>query len=577
MLWVGKPCVALADGAPDYLLWKSAVMNTRSEPYDVIVIGAGFAGMYAVYKFRQLGLRVLAYEKGSDVGGVWYWNRYPGARCDCESYYYSYSFSKELEAEWEWSLHYSEQPEILSYLSHVADRFSLRDNIQFDTCVESAVFDEATQMWKIFTSRGDRVGTRFVVSAAGCLSEVQRPDIPGIATFDGEVHFTATWPKEGVNFSGMRVGVIGTGASGVQVIPRIAKEARQLTVFQRTANWVIPVWNAPMKAEFKEWVKAHYSEIRKTCLRSGGGVPFVITETPFTAVPDELRQQTLEKAWRVGGTRFLTQSFSDLVTNPDANAAAAAFVANYIRTVVADPAVADMLVPTDHPLGTKRPPMDDDYYATFNRPNVRLVDIRREPIREIVGKNLRTAESSFELDALVLATGFDAITGALRAIDIRGRKGVGLREKWATGARSYLGLAVAGFPNLFTITGPFSPSVFANMPTAIEQHVDWIAECLNFMRAREYSTVEAVVDAEDRWVEHAAELVKGTLYPKANSWFLGANIPGKPREFGVYIGGFSNYRERCNLIAQNGYEGFAFEKLHSQARKTGSAHAGEPS
>jgi cyclohexanone monooxygenase len=552
-------------------------MNTRSEPYDVVVIGAGFAGMYAVYKFRELGFRVLAYEKGSDVGGVWYWNRYPGARCDCESYYYSYSFSKELQDEWEWSLHYSEQPEILSYLSHVADRFSLRDNIQFDTSVKSAIFDEATSTWEIVTSRGDRVTARFVVSAAGCLSEVQRPDIPGIATFDGDVHYTANWPKDGVDFTGMRVGVIGTGASGVQAIPRIAKQAKQLTVFQRTANWVIPVWNAPMKAEFVQWVKAHYDEIREACLRSGGGVPFPASETAGADAPAALRQEILEKAWRVGGTRFFAQSFSDLVTNPDSNAAVAAFVANYIRTVVADPAVAEMLIPHDHPIGTKRPPMDDDYYATFNRANVRLVDIRKAPIVEVAGHTLRTAEESFELDALVLATGFDAMTGPLLAIDIRGRDGVGLRDKWAMGPRSYLGLAVAGFPNLFTITGPFSPSVLANMPTAIEQHVDWIAECLTYMRAHDFSAFEAVVDAEDKWVEHTATLANGTLYLKANSWYVGANIPGKPREFSVYLGGFSNYRDRCNVIAQNDYEGFTFETLRAQARNTEGAHAGERS
>ena len=400
---------------------------------------------------------------------------------------------------------------------------------------------------------------------------MQRPDIPGTATFKGDVHYTAKWPKDGVDFTGMRVGIIGTGASGVQAVPRIAKEAKQLTVFQRTANWVIPVWNAPMKAEFVQWVKAHYSEIRETCLRSGGGVPFEASVTPGATAPAGLRQEILEKAWRVGGTRFFAQSFSDLVTDPDANAAAAAFVANYIRTVVKDPAVAETLIPRDHPIGTKRPPMDDDYYATFNRPNVRLVDIRKAPIVEVAGHTLRTADESFELDALVLATGFDAMTGPLMAIDIRGRNGVALRDKWAMGPRSYLGLAVAGFPNLFTITGPFSPSVLANMPTAIEQHVDWIAECLDHMRAHAYSAVEAVVGAEDSWVEHTAALANGTLYVKANSWYLGANIPGKPREFSVYLGGFGNYRERCNQIAQSGYEGFTFETSRSHTRNTASA------
>jgi cation diffusion facilitator CzcD-associated flavoprotein CzcO len=532
-------------------------MSERTSDYDVVVIGAGFAGLYALYKFRELGFRVLVFEKGGDVGGVWYWNRYPGARCDCESYYYSYSFSKELQAEWDWSLHYSEQPEILSYLSHVADRFSLRPHIRFDTAVKAATFDEKSARWTIEPSEGEPVRAKFVVSAAGCLSEIQQPDIPGLKSFPGKIFYTAAWPPEGVNFAGQRVGVIGTGASGVQAIPRIAKEAKHLTVFQRTANWVVPVWNAPMKAEFVDWVKTHYDEIRQMCLNSGGGVPFEVSHTRATDVSSAEQQRILEKAWAVGGTRFFAQSFSDLLTEQHANDAAAQFVAKYIRTVVKDLVVAEMLIPTDHPIGTKRPPMDDDYYLTFNRPNVTLVDIRRSPIVAIEGRTVRTKDSSHELDALVLATGFDAITGPLLAIDIRGRGGVSLRDKWASGARTYLGLGTQGFPNLFIITGPLSPSVLANMPTAIEQHVDWIADCLSYMREHNVSVIEATKDAEDRWVSHTAEVAMGTLYPKANSWYLGSNIPGKPRQFGVYLGGFNNYRERCNAIAASGYEGFA--------------------
>jgi cyclohexanone monooxygenase len=531
-------------------------MSQTPEQYDVVVVGAGFAGMYALYKFRALGFRVKAYEKGSDVGGVWYWNRYPGARCDCESYYYSYSFSKELQAEWDWSLHYSEQPEILSYLSHVADRFSLRPDIEFDTAVTVATFDEAAARWNVTTSKGERVTARFIVSAAGCLSEIQRPDIPGLGSFAGEVFYTAAWPPQGVDFTGKKVGVIGTGASGVQAIPRIARQATHLTVFQRTANWVVPVWNGPMKAEFVDWVKSHYDEIRQNCLDSGGGVPFEVSHTRAAEVSPAERQRILEKAWAVGGTRFFAQSFSDLLTDQFANDAAAQFVAKYVRNIVKDPAIAETLIPTDHPLGTKRPPMDDDYYATFNRPNVTLVDIRRHPIVGIDKKTLRTDGVSYELDALVLATGFDAITGPLLAIDIRGRGGVSLRDKWVDGARTYLGLGTAGFPNLFIITGPLSPSVLANMPTAIEQHVDWIADCLTHLRDRQIAVIEASKDAEDRWVAHTAEVAHGTLYPKANSWYLGSNIPGKPRQFGVYLGGFNNYRERCNAVAQNAYEGF---------------------
>ena len=533
--------------------------GTKKNDYDVVVIGAGFAGMYALYKFRELGFRVLAYEKGSDVGGVWYWNRYPGARCDCESYYYSYSFSKELQAEWDWSLHYSEQPEILSYLSHVADRFSLRPDIRFNTAVKAATFDERSGRWTVVPSQGDTITTQFIVTAAGCLSEIQQPDIPGLKSFAGRIYYTAAWPPEGVDFSGQRVGVIGTGASGVQAIPRIAKEAKHLTVFQRTANWVVPVWNTPMKAEFVDWVKSHYDEIRQNCLNSGGGVPFEVSHTRAKDVSPTERQRILEKAWAVGGTRFFAQSFADLLTDQHANDAAQQFVAKYIRAIVKDPVVAETLIPTDHPIGTKRPPMDDDYYLTFNRPNVTLVDIRRSPILGIDGETLRTKDSVHELDAIVLATGFDAITGPLLAIDIRGRGGARLRDKWAAGARTYLGLGTAGFPNFFTVTGPLSPSVLANMPTAIEQHVDWIADCLTFMRARDLSVIEATKDAEDGWVSHTAEVAMGTLYPKANSWYLGSNIPGKPRQFGVYLGGFNNYRERCNAIAANRYEGFALD------------------
>jgi cyclohexanone monooxygenase len=536
-------------------------MAVKPERYDVIVIGAGFAGMYAVYKFRQLGFRVLAYEKGDDVGGVWYWNRYPGARCDCESYYYSYSFSKELQDEWDWSLHYSEQPEILSYLCHVADRFSLRPNIQFGTKLESATFDESAGNWTIRTSRGDVVTSKFIVSAAGCLSKVQHPDIPGLKTFAGDVLYTAVWPKESVDFTGRRVGVIGTGASGVQAIPRIARQAEHLTVFQRTANWVIPVWNAPMKAEFVEWVKSHYDQIRDTCLKSGGAVPFAVSRTRAKDVAPAERQAILERAWAVGGTRFFAQSFSDLLSDQEANDAAAQFVARYIRSIVKEPAIAELLTPTDHPIGTKRPPMDDDYYATFNRPNVTLVDIRRYPLGSIEGNTLRTTAGAYELDALVLATGFDAISGPLMAIDITGRNGAKLKQKWVVGAKTYLGLGTAGFPNLFMVTGPLSPSVLANMPTAIEQHVDWIADCLTYMRDQGLSTIEATADAEAKWVSHTADVAQGTLYPKANSWYLGSNVPGKPRQFDVYLGGFNNYRERCNDVASNGYQGFAFESV----------------
>jgi cyclohexanone monooxygenase len=520
------------------------------------VIGAGFAGLYAVHKFVSLGFSVAGYEKGEDVGGVWYWNRYPGARCDCESYYYSYSFSKELEQDWSWSLKYSEQPEILKYLSHVADRFDLRKHFRFSTAVEKLHFSDETGLWTVHGSDGAATTARFVVSAAGCLSEIQRPDIPGLEKFEGEILYTAAWPREGADLSGKRVAVIGTGASGVQAISRIAPVAEQLTVFQRTANWVIPVWNAPMSAEFDRWVKEHYGEIRERCLASQGGVPFGPPEAAALELTGERQQALLNKYWELGGTRFFS-AFTDAFTNIEANEIVCEFVRAYIRRVVKDPAIATALIPTDHPIGTKRPPMDDDYYATFNRDNVALVDLRKTPITGFTERALLTKRKAFDIDVLVLATGFDAITGPLLAMNVKGKNGRNLREEWAEGARSYLGLGVAGFPNLFTITGPLSPSVLANMPTAVEQHVDWIADCLTYMRAHHATRIEPTPQAQAEWVDHVATVADRSLYTRANSWYLGSNIPGKPRQFGVYIGGFSNYRQRCDAVAQRGYEGFA--------------------
>ncbi len=530
--------------------------------FDAIVIGSGFAGLYAVYKFTRMGFRVRAFEKGEDVGGVWYWNRYPGARCDCESYYYSYSFSDELQQEWDWSLRYSEQPEILRYLGHVADRFELRRHIQFSTAVTAAAFDERTGRWRVTTSSGEVVTSQFVISAAGCLSEVQKPEIPGLEAFEGDIHYTAAWPPEGVDFTGLDVGIVGTGASGVQAVPRIARQARRLTVFQRTANWVIPVWNHATTTDFDRWVKAHYSEIREKCRRSPGAVPFDMSRQSALAVPDDQRREIFQKYWEIGGTRFFS-AFSDLFSNRTANEAAADFVRDRIRAIVEDPDVAERLIPTDHPIGTKRPPIDDDYYATFNRQNVTLVDLRRAPITGMGGRTVTTLEGAHSLDALVLATGFDAITGPLLAIDIRGRDGVTLRQAWREGARTYLGLGVAGFPNLFTITGPLSPSVLANMPTAVEQHVDWIARCMDHMRSTRIGLIEPSETAQDEWVAHTAEVASHSLYLEANSWYLGSNIPGKPRQFGVYLGGFGAYSERCDAVAERGYEGFRLGILAS--------------
>lgn len=533
--------------------------DSDPEHYEALIIGAGFAGLYAVWRLRQEGLRVLAFERGSDVGGVWYWNRYPGARCDCESYYYSYSFSEELHQEWDWTLHYAHQPEILSYLNHVADRFTLRDHICFNSEVAQAHYDEEKRRWRITTEDGRAVTSDFLISAAGCLSAIRWPDIPGIRSFSGRLLHTAAWPKEAVDFSDRTVGVIGTGASAVQAIPLIARQAKHLTVFQRTANWVIPVWNKPMSKEFKAWVKANYGTIRHRCLTTAGAVPFEVSEVSARVVGEAERRIILDRAWETGGTRFFAQSFNDLLTDEVSNEMVAEFVRSYIRRVVRDPSVAEALIPTDHPIGTKRPPMDDDYYDAFNRPDVSLVDLRREPIIAVSGQAVTTSRNSFVFDDLVVATGFDAITGALLAIDVRGCGGLTLQEAWSDGPVSYLGLAVSGFPNLFTVTGPLSPSVLANMPTAIEQHVDWIADCIVHLKSRGMATIEALPEAQANWTAHTAEVAEGTLYPRANSWYLGANIPGKPRRFGVYLGGFGSYRERCAAVAQAGYEGFAIE------------------
>jgi cyclohexanone monooxygenase len=551
---------------------QSKSSRTHASPdHDVVVIGAGFAGLYAVHKLRALGFAVQGFERGGDVGGVWYWNRYPGARCDCESYYYSYSFSRELEQEWDWSLRYSEQPEILAYLSHVADRFDLRRSIAFDTAVEAMVFDEETNLWTLTTTAGERLTTRFVVSAAGCISAIQRPSFAGLDDFAGDIHYTAAWPHEGVDFTGKRVGVIGTGASGVQAIPIIARQARHLTVFQRTANYVIPARNGPMGEEWRAWVKAHYDEIRAKCLASPGAVPFDSPHRKAVETPEAERQAVYERIWKLGGLRFFAETFSDLITDKAANETAAEFVRAHIRAVVKDPEVAERLIPRSHPIATKRPPLDDDYYETFNRPNVTLVDIAADPIDHFTAHALHTGKSRYDLDALVLATGFDAMTGALTRIDIRGRGGLTLKDKWAEGACTYLGLGMAGFPNLFTVTGPFSPSVVANMPTGVEHHVDWIADCLAYMREHDLAVIEPTQAAEEAWVAHAGEVASATLYPQTNSWYVGANIPGKPRRFMVYLGGFSAYREHCAGIASKGYEGFAFapqpgaERAHAAA------------
>ena len=523
---------------------------------DAVIVGAGFAGMYMLHRLRGLGLAVRVYEAGKGVGGTWYWNRYPGARCDVESMDYSYSFSDELQQEWRWTERYAAQPEILKYANHVADRFDLRRDIQFETRVTRAVFDEATGRWGIETDRGDRVSARFCIMATGCLSDTQVPDFKGLDSFEGTWYHTGRWPHEGVDFTGRRVAVIGTGSSAIQSIPIIATQATHLYVFQRTPNYSMPAQNAPLDPEYERRVKAHYAEFRRQARESRVGFVTERSGESALAVPPEERESEYEKRWRRGGLGF-SAAYSDLLLDKAANDTAAEFFRAKIRSIVRDPALADALCPQDYPLGTKRLCVDTGYYATFNRDNVTLVDVRQSPIEAITPRGVRTREAEYAVDAIVFATGFDAMTGALLAIDIRGRAGQRIQDKWAAGPRTYLGLSIAGFPNLFMITGPGSPSVLSNMIVSIEQHVDWIADCIAHLRATGRTCIEATPEAEDAWVAHVNEVGHMTLYPLAKSWYMGANIPGKPRIFMPYIGGVGVYRQKCDEVAAKGYEGFA--------------------
>ncbi|HVV41805.1 MAG TPA: NAD(P)/FAD-dependent oxidoreductase [Nitrobacter sp.] len=537
---------------------------------DVVIVGAGFGGMYMLHRLRGLGLSVRVFEQGSDVGGTWYWNRYPGARCDVESMQYSYSFDDELQQEWDWSERYAAQPEILKYAQHVADRFNLRTDIQFNTRVESTVFDEATNAWTVTTSDGKAIAANYVILATGCLSNARKPDFKGLKDFKGEVYHTGHWPHHPVDFSGKRVGVIGTGSSGIQSIPVIAATARHVTVFQRTANFSIPARNGPLSAEERELFRANYPEIRRRAREEmRNGIDQELPDRGALDDGDNERRVKYEKRWERGGLTF-TATYNNIALDKAANDTAADFVRTKIAEIVKDPKVAKLLQPSDHPIGSKRICVDTDYYATFNRPNVTLVDVKSSPIEEILPHGVRAGGKDTDLDMLVLATGFDAMTGSVAKIDIRGRRGRTLNDKWAAGPRTYLGLMSEGFPNLFIITGPGSPSVLSNMIVSIEQHVDWIADCIGYMRDHGFDAIEAQKDAEDKWVVHVNEVAHGTLYPQANSWYMGANIPGKPRIFMPYIGGVGAYRKICDEVAAKGYEGFVMTAAEPKQRAAAS-------
>ncbi len=521
----------------------------------MIIVGAGFSGLYALHRLRSLGFSARVLERGDGVGGTWFWNRYPGARCDIESVDYCYSFSEELLDEWRWSERYPAQPEILSYLDHVADRFDLRREIQLETEVTRMEFDEDASRWLVDTEQGERFACRWCVMAVGNLSSVKRPSFAGLDDFRGEWFHTARWPHDGVDFAGRSVAVIGTGSTGIQAIPQIAAQAEQLYVFQRTPNYSMPAQNRPLEPEELAEIRRNYVERRQLAKQSEAGVPFPAPDKGAFEVTPAERRRMYEEGWRRGGINSLSYAFTDFFTSHAANSTAAEFARQRIREIVRDPDVAETLTPYQH-IGTKRTCVDIGYFETYNRPNVQLIDLRREPIERITARGVRTSADEYLLDCIVFAIGFDAMTGALLDIDIRGRGGETLREHWADGPRTYLGLAVSGFPNMFVVTGPGSPSVLSNMVVSIEQHVDWISDCIAEMRRRGARWFEATSGAEAGWVDHVNELADATLYPLATSWYLGANIPGKPRVFMPYVGGCGTYRQKCDEVARRGYHGF---------------------
>jgi cyclohexanone monooxygenase len=520
---------------------------------DAIVVGAGFSGLYMLHRLREQGMTAVVLERGAGVGGTWYWNRYPGARCDIESVDYCYSFSRELLQEWRWTERYATQPEILRYLEHVADRFDLRRDIRLETTVTAARFDDGG--WVVTTAGGEQLRSRHLILAVGNLTAVKRPDFAGLEDFEGDWYHTARWPADGVDLTGKRVAVVGTGSTGIQAIPRIAEQAAQVVVFQRTPNYSMPAVNRPLGEEELRDVLAGYEERRRRARESDAGVPIAPPQRAAREVTPEERGEAYEAGWRRGGINALSAAFTDLFTDAGANRTAQDFARAKIRAAVHDPVVAETLCPT-HTIGTKRTCVDIGYFETYNRDDVELVDARRSPIEAITPRGIATADAEYPVDVIVFAIGFDAMTGALLEIDLRGRDGVTLRDAWADGPRTLLGLAVAGFPNMFTITGPGSPSVLSNMVVSIEQHVDWIAACLAHLREHDIACIEAEPQAQDAWVRHVAELADATLYPEATSWYVGANIPGKPRVFMPYVAGCGAYRRECEEVAARGYEGF---------------------
>lgn len=538
--------------------------QVKTSSVDAVVVGAGFSGLYALHRLRNiLGLNAQVYEAGGGVGGTWYWNRYPGARCDVPSFFYSYSFSEELDQEWRWSEKYASQAEIEKYLNHVADRFDLRRDIRLNTRVISATYNEEGCVWVIGTDDGRHVQARFFISAAGILSVGHIPDYNGRDTFKGRTYFTGQWPREGVDFSGQRVGIIGTGSTGIQVIPIVAQQAAHLTVFQRTPNYAIPLRNEPVQVEVEREIKRNYPEIRRKERASPSGLPIDPPSRSALEVSSAERREIYEAGWRAGGFELIA-GFKDLVTNRDANATISEFITEKIRAQVHDPELAEKLVPR-HPFGTKRPTMESGYYEALNRDNVTLVDLKATPIEEIVPGGIRTTEAEYELDSIIFATGFDAFNGSLFRMNIRGRRGIRLEDYWSAGPRTYLGLTSRYFPNMFMITGPQSGVQF-NVSRNIEHHVEWITDCIEYMYQHDYETIEPEEAAENRWAEIVNEAANATLIPETDSWWLGSNIPGKPRAILRYIGGAVEYQRECAAVAKKNYEGFTLVRRRETQR-----------
>ncbi len=524
---------------------------------DVVVIGAGFVGIYAVHRLRdQMGLSVRGFDNAADVGGTWYWNQYPGARCDIESIHYSYSFNDELQREWHWSERYAAQPEILAYLNHAADRFDVRRSFTFGVRITAVVWDDDLSHWSVTTDDGVVTTARFVVSGAGNVSIPKAPEFPGLEGFRGEVYATHRWPHEGVDFRGKRVGVIGTGASGIQIIPSIAPEVEHLTVFQRTPNFAVPLQNRPVPLEEHEVIAADYQRIRTEARQNFMGITAAPAQPSAKAASETERRETYDRLWERGGFHLLISSYLDLLFDPESNETLAQYIRDRIAERVDDPAVAKLLSPTDHPYGTKRPPMETSYYEAYNRPNVSLVDVKSTPIERVTETGIQVGEDHYELDVIVTAMGFDAFTGALLHLGVVGRDGLTLNQKWAEGPQTYLGIASAGFPNLFMITGPQSAVALYNNPSAIEDHVEFATDAIKHTLDAGLDVFEATQEAEAAWVQSIIEVANQSLFPRTKSWYMGANIPGKPVSPMLFLGGAPAYRQICADIVADGYRGF---------------------